>query len=103
MTPREMLAAHEACPHRVPITVAAFNADATLVDRFAYWFDAGAFDMGLECWRQVEGVDLLLVSKGERVQRFDVWFSSGRCVQNVAGDRVLFLDDREGHIPERRV
>lgn len=96
------LAVQHSCPHRVAITVEAFNRDATLADRFAYAFDLEAYRLGLECWRQVEGVDLHLVTKGAPVRRFDVWFTSGRCRENVPGDALLFLDDREGHIPAAR-
>lgn len=85
INPRQYL---DPCPEtgRRRVTVAEWNnrPDA-LIDKYAYWYDPEAAEMGLDPWRLIEGIDA-----HARDGLYDVDFANGT-YRTTPGEHPIYV------------
>lgn len=59
-----------------------------LLDVDAYLYSPEGDEMGLECWRSIEGVD-----KAVDADTYDIWFTDGRCVKDRPGYFPIYITE----------
>jgi hypothetical protein len=73
---------------RIAVAVKDFASNDINGTEFAFQYSQEAEDMGMECWRMIEGVDPH--TSGEK---FDVWFVSGSIPKIVYGNYLIFVQE----------
>lgn len=76
-------------PDRVAVSVKRYAESELNGDAPAYWYSRDADEMGLECWRVIDGVDI--ATNG---QSFDVWGASG-WFKTVGPNFIIYLSAKD--------
>jgi len=79
---------------RMPVTVAEYASVPGYMDNDvpAYKYDAEARELGLECWRLIDGIDAHIGGG-----MFDIWFANGNKPKTVNGGYVIYVAQKHHH------